>query len=90
MTKQRFVQTSRLYQRKKGIKCLINNNSCLLLKKTDREKIYAMIKAVEVDLQNEIYIIHQPQSIIYLDVATKFEREVIVTLIVIDRGVQAT
>lgn len=86
MTKQRFVQTSRLYQRKKGIKCLINNNSCLPLK---REKIYAMIKAVEVDLQNE-YIIHKPQSITYLDVAMKFEREVIVTLIVIDRGVQAT
>ena len=89
MTKQRFVQTSRLYQRKKGIKCLFNNNSCLLLKRTDREKIYAMIKGVEVDLQNE-YIIHQPQSIMYLDVAMKFEREVIVTLIVIDRSVQAT
>ena len=89
MTKQRFVQTSRLYQRKKEIKCLINNNSCLPLKRTDREKIYAMIKGVEVDLQNE-YIIHQPQSIMYLGVAMKFEREVIVTLIVIDRSVQAT
>ena len=78
MTKQRFVQISRSYQRKKGIKRCINHNSNIPLKRTDREKIYAMIKAVEVDLQNE-FIIHHPQSIMYRDVAMKLEREVIVT-----------
>ena len=89
MIKQLCVQTSRLYQRKKGIKCCINNNSYIPLKRTDREKIYAMIKAVEVDLQNECTI-HHPQSIMCLDVVMKLEREVIVILIVIDRDVQAT
>ena len=89
MTKQLFVQTSLLYQRKRGIKCLINNNNCIPLKRTDREKIYAMIEAAEVDLQNEYIILH-PQNIMYLDVAIKFERKVIVTLIAIDRDVQAT
>ena len=78
MTKQRFVQTSRSYQRKKGIKSCINHNSYIPLKRTDREKIYAMIKEVEVDLQNEC-IIHHTQSIMYWDVAMKLEREVIVT-----------
>ena len=86
MTKQHFVQTSRLYQRKKGIKCLTNNNSCIPLKRIDRKTI----KAAEVDQQNEYIIHHHPQSIMYLVVAMKLEREVIVTLIAIDRDVQVT
>ena len=90
MTKQHFVQTSRLYQREKGIKFLTNNNSCIPLKRIDRKTIYAMIKAAEVDQQDEYIIHHHPQSIMYLVVAMKLEREVIVTLIAIDRDVQVT